>query len=167
MMLRHRQVALFLLLIFFILSASQGKSGEVYKWRDKNGNIFLSDEPPPPGINADKIDVKEEKADEPKTKAPLQKSNKNVQEKRSYRNIQVILYMTSWCPYCVKARNYLRSLDVDLIEYNIERNDDKREEMMRKSGGAKGVPFIDVEGIYIRGYNPGVLKDAVEKRRNI
>jgi glutaredoxin len=75
--------------------------------------------------------------------------------------------MTSWCPYCVKAREYLRSLDVNLIEYNIERDKSKRDEMLFKSGGSGGVPLIDVEGIVIRGYNPDTFKAAIERRRSL
>jgi glutaredoxin len=75
--------------------------------------------------------------------------------------------MTSWCPYCVKARNYLRSLDVNLIEYNIEQDKSKREEMLGKSGGSRGVPLIDIEGIIIKGYNPDALMSAIERRRSL
>jgi glutaredoxin len=77
------------------------------------------------------------------------------------------MYMTSWCPYCDKARTYLRSLDVNLVEYNIERDKKKREEMLVKSGGSRGVPLIDVEGIIIRGFNQDALKAAIERRRNL
>jgi hypothetical protein len=35
---------------------------------------------------------------------------------------------------------------------------------MRSKGG-RGVPFIDVEGIYIPGYNPDGIEKAVERRR--
>ena len=93
--------------------------------------------------------------------------SERVEEKRPYRDIYVIMYMTSWCPYCVKAREYLRSLDVHLIEYNIERDKSKREEMLSKSGGSTGVPLIDVEGIIIRGYNSNALRAAVERRRSL
>jgi glutaredoxin len=75
--------------------------------------------------------------------------------------------MTSWCPYCAKARNYLLSLNVDLVEYNIERDKSRREEMLGKSGGSTGVPLIDVEGTIIRGYNPDALKAAIERRRDL
>jgi glutaredoxin 3 len=77
------------------------------------------------------------------------------------------IYMTSWCPYCVKARNYLLSLDVNLVEYNIERDKSKRDEMLSKGGGSTGVPLTDIEGIIIRGYNPDALKEAIERRRNL
>ena len=71
------------------------------------------------------------------------------------------------CPTCVKARNYLRSLGVNLIEYDVERDKIKREEMLTKGGGSTGVPLIDIEGMITRGYNPDALKGAIEKRRNL
>jgi glutaredoxin len=56
---------------------------------------------------------------------------------------------------------------VNLVEYNIERDKKKREEMLVKSGGSRGVPLIDVEGIIIRGFNQDALKAAIERRRNL
>ena len=73
--------------------------------------------------------------------------------------------MTDWCGYCRKARELLKSLGVNLIEYNIERDRGKAEEANRKRGGGGGVPLIDVEGIIIRGYGPDHIKAVVEKRR--
>jgi len=87
-------------------------------------------------------------------------------EGRSYRDINVIMYMTAWCPYCTKAREYIRSLGVNLIEYNVETDRGKEKEMLQKSGGSKGVPLIDVEGIILRGYSPSAIKAAIERKRN-
>lgn len=85
---------------------------------------------------------------------------------RSYGDITVVMYMTEWCPYCVKARQYIKSLGVRLVEYNVERDLEKARERTMKSGGRKGVPVIDVEGIIIPGYSPEAIKAAVERRRN-
>jgi glutaredoxin len=84
---------------------------------------------------------------------------------RSYSDITVIMYMTDWCPYCTKAREYIKSLGVRLVEYNVERDKDKALESRQKAG-RKGVPVIDVEGIIIPGYSPQAIKAAVEERRN-
>ncbi len=84
---------------------------------------------------------------------------------RPHSSIKVIMYMTDWCPYCVKARYYIKSLGVQLIEYNIEQDQIKARESMEKSGRL-GVPVIDVEGILIPGYSPERIKSAVEMRRN-
>jgi glutaredoxin len=132
-----------------------------HKWKDKDGNIIFSETPPPLGINAEIKEFKEESTERPKTKEYFPKSTRErVEEKRPYRDIHVIMYMTFWCPDCLKAREYLRSLDVHLIEYNIERD-------KSKSGGSTGVPLIDVEGIIIRGYNLSALRAAIERRRSL
>jgi len=170
-----RAVVPILLLLMFLSPVSSAVPGEIYKWKDKNGNIVFSDTPPPPGVDAEIKEFKEDKTERPRAKENLPRAKENPQkpksevlkEKRSYGDIQVIMYMTSWCPYCVKARNYLHSLDVHLIEYNIERDKDRKEEMLSKSGGSTGVPLIDVEGTIIRGYNPDALKAAVERRRGL
>lgn len=77
------------------------------------------------------------------------------------------MYMSSWCPYCRKAREYINSLGVKLTEYDIDKDRSKNSEMLNKSGGAKGVPLIDVEGLIIKGYVPDAIKTAVEKRRSL
>jgi glutaredoxin len=154
--------------MIFLSSASSAVSGEIYKWRDKDGNLVFSDTPPPPGVDAEIKEFKEDTADRPKIKEYLPRhKSESFKEKRPYGDINVIMYMTSWCPYCAKARTYLHSLDVNLIEHNIEQDKSKRDEMLSKSGGSTGVPLVDIEGIIIRGYNPDALKGAVEKRRNL
>jgi glutaredoxin len=143
-------------------------AAEVYKWKDKNGNVFFSDMPPAVG-DAEVVTLKEERATNPATRPNVNSAKPkggSRDEKRDYGSIKVIMYTTSWCGYCRKAREYLESLSVDLVEYDIERDRSIQAEMLRKSGGARGVPLIDVEGIIIRGYSPSGMKDAVEKRRS-
>jgi glutaredoxin len=164
---RFKEVMTILLFVILLLPASSAVSGEIYKWKDTNGNIVFSDTPPP-GVGVEIKELKEDTTERAKTRDYFPKvETKGLREKRPYTDIHVIMYMTSWCPYCARARNYLRSLDVDLIEYNVEQDKSKREEMLGKSGGSGGVPLIDVEGIIIRGYNPDALKRAIENRRNL
>lgn len=163
-----RRIIPILLLLIFLSPVSSTVCDEIYKWKDKDGNVVFSDTPPPPGVNAEIKEFKEDTTERPRAKEyPQRPKSGAFKEKRPYGDIQVIMYMTSWCPYCAKARNYLHSLDVHLIEYNIERDKNRKEEMLSKSGGSTGVPLIDVEGTIIRGYNPDALKAAVERRRNL
>jgi glutaredoxin len=53
-----------------------------------------------------------------------------------------------------------------LIEYDINKDRSKKSEMIEKSG-RQTVPFIDVEGLYITGYDPQRIKQAIEKRRSV
>jgi glutaredoxin len=161
-------IAAILFSYFFLLPATSGISAEIYKWKDKDGNIFFSDTPPPSGADLEIKKFKEDPIERPKKKEDTPKSqNGALREKRSYGNINVIMYMTSWCGYCRKARDYIHSLNVDLVEYNIEKDKSKREEMLSKSRGSTGVPLIDIEGIIIKGYNPDAIKAAIEKKRSL
>jgi len=167
---QFRWIIIVLLFVIWLASVSSAVSGEIYKWKDKDGNIVFSDTPPPPGVNAEKKEFKEDTTERPKVKENInlpRPKSESFREKRSYSDIHVIMYMTSWCPYCVKAREYLRSLYVNLVEYNIERDKSKREEMLSKSGGSSGVPLVDIEGIIIRGYNPDAFRGAIERRRSL
>ncbi len=157
-----------LLLFFFSSVSSPALAGELYKWKYKDGHVFFSDTPPA-GVNPEVISLKGEGAPDsilpPKVNS-LKPEGRITEEKRPYSNIRVIMYSTSWCRYCRMAREYLESLRVNLVEYDVEKNPGMQKEMLRKSKGSNGVPLIDVEGIIIRGYSPGQIKDAVEKRRS-
>jgi len=62
-----------LLLVVFSISASSLESAEIYKWKDKDGNIVFSDTPPPPGVNAEIKEFKEESTERPKAKGNFPK----------------------------------------------------------------------------------------------
>ena len=72
---------------------------EIYKWKDKDGNVFYSDTPPPAGMDAETKKFKEgspptEKS-KPEVSSPLP-MGETVKEKRPYSSINVTMYMTSW-----------------------------------------------------------------------
>jgi glutaredoxin len=134
-----------------------------YPSQDEKGVAYFSDSPPQGGGSM-KMKVTETERMGEKADDTRKTTYRLVKETRSNRDIKVVMYMTDWCGYCRKAREYLHSLGVDLTEYDIEKDKEKREDM-RKLGG-KGVPLIDVEGIIIKGYSPKLIKDAVEKKKN-
>jgi len=55
-------------------------------------------------------------------------------------------------------------MGISLVEYDVEKDLQKREEMTAKSG-SRGVPVVDIEGTIIRGFHPDAYKDAIERRR--
>jgi glutaredoxin len=149
----------------FLFVFGSPASSQVYQWKDKEGNIHFSDTPPPAGAEkAIKIrQVLESPGGITEGAGP---SSRSLGEKRPYGRIYIVLYMADWCGYSKKAEEYLNSLGVNFVEYDVEKDIDKWREMMEKSGGRSGVPVIDVEGIIIKGYNPDSIKAAVEKRRS-
>jgi glutaredoxin 3 len=62
----------------------------------------------------------------------------------------VVMYTTSWCPYCERARQLLRSKNAAFQEIDIETSPDKRTEMQSRSG-RRTVPQIFVGSTHVGG----------------
>ena len=76
----------------------------------------------------------------------------------------VIIYSTNWCAYCKMARQYLMSLNVPVVEKNIEEDQAAHQELMDKIGGNfRGVPVIDINGDIILGFDRAKIDDSLKK----
>lgn len=78
---------------------------------------------------------------------------------------KIVMYTTSWCPYCRKARKLLNALDVEWIEKDIEKDRAAARELAVKAGRGAGVPVTDFDGRLVRGYNPDKLRKLAEEIR--
>lgn len=65
---------------------------------------------------------------------------------------QVIIYTTSYCPYCTGAKALLRSKKIKFEEIDVTRDPERREEMERLSQ-QRTVPQIFIDGRPIGGYD--------------
>ncbi|HEY1726358.1 MAG TPA: glutaredoxin 3 [Steroidobacteraceae bacterium] len=63
----------------------------------------------------------------------------------------VVLYATSWCPYCARARELLASKGVAFREIDLDARPEEREAMIRRSGGRQTVPQIFIGERHIGG----------------
>jgi glutaredoxin 3 len=63
---------------------------------------------------------------------------------------RVVMYATSWCPYCSRARLLLRGKQVTFEEIDIESAPGRREEMMTRSG-RRTVPQIFIGDTHVGG----------------
>ena len=157
-----KRIAASLLLLLFSWSAS----AQIYRWKDKDGNIVISSTPPPPGIKWEKRKI-EEARQNPKTIEgnSAKPVGQATIEKRPYEDIKVVMYVTDWCPVCKKARVFLNSLGVNLVEYDVDKDPQRRQEWLRKVGEKRGVPTIDIEGIILQGlYSEKILAAIKEKQ---
>jgi mycoredoxin len=77
----------------------------------------------------------------------------------------VILYATSWCGYCKKARQLLRQLEVEFVEKDIEKNAAAGREFAERFPGS-GIPVFDIEGKILRGYDEQAIRKAVRNLRS-
>ena len=65
---------------------------------------------------------------------------------------QVKVFSTATCPYCIRAKNYLKEKGVDFEAVDVASDRAGLEEMMRVSG-QMGVPVIVVDGDPIVGFD--------------
>lgn len=73
----------------------------------------------------------------------------------------VVLYATSWCGYCQRARDFFAHNDVDYIEYDIDESKEGRRQFNKLRG--RGVPLILVGREKIRGWNATAVKAALAR----
>jgi glutaredoxin 3 len=66
---------------------------------------------------------------------------------------QVLMYSTSWCGFCERARGLLRRKGVAFDEVKLDETPAERETMMRRSGGRRTVPQIFIEDHHVGGYD--------------
>jgi glutaredoxin 3 len=64
----------------------------------------------------------------------------------------VVMYTTSWCPYCARARHLFTAKGVPFTEIDVEQVEGSREEMRARSG-RNTVPQIFVGERHLGGYD--------------
>ena len=63
----------------------------------------------------------------------------------------VRIYTTPICPYCVRAKTLLKKKGAAVEEVDVFMDEDARNEMEAKSGGARSVPQIFIGDTYVGG----------------
>jgi glutaredoxin 3 len=62
----------------------------------------------------------------------------------------IVMYTTSWCPYCERARRLLKSKGATFQEIDVESAPEKRAEMQARSG-RRTVPQIFIGDHHVGG----------------
>ena len=65
---------------------------------------------------------------------------------------KVVIYTGPMCNFCSAAKHLLNKKNVSYEEIDIGYDDKKREEMLKKSNGAKTIPQIFIEEKHVGGY---------------
>lgn len=69
------------------------------------------------------------------------------------------MYTTAICPYCVAAKNVLKSKGLEYSEIRIDSDPAKLAEMLDRSQGRRTVPQIFINGIHVGGHDDLVAAD--------
>ena len=71
---------------------------------------------------------------------------------------KVVLFSTSTCSWCRRAKRYFKERKVPFKEINIERDPDAARDIVRKTGQT-GVPVIKIRSSWIVGFD----KERIDK----
>jgi glutaredoxin 3 len=65
--------------------------------------------------------------------------------------VNVTVYSTTVCPYCVRAKMLLDKKGAAYQEINLTKNPEHRDEMLKKTGGKRTVPQIFIGEKHVGG----------------
>ena len=122
-----------------LLLVSFSAYAQVYKWTDENGKVHYTDRPPS-NRSPEKVSA-----------------SVNTYERVSYADSafysgeKVVMYSTSRCGYCKKARNYFTQQGIPFTEYDIDKSLSARQRYDEL--GARGVPVILYAGKRMNGFS--------------
>lgn len=75
---------------------------------------------------------------------------------------KVKVYSTPTCPYCTRAKDFLKQNNINFENIDISADQSKAQEMIDISG-QMGVPVIDIDGEIIVGFD----KEKIQKTLGI
>ena len=134
-----------------------------YQWTDERGSVrfarSLDEVPPAWRERAGQVEV---------DAAAFTKSNPAVRSAQRQRFTQasasagpsryhdVTIYTAPWCGWCRKTIAWLDQRDIDYTNKDIEADEEHAAELVKKSGG-RSIPFVEIDGTQIRGFNPNEM----------
>ena len=135
------------ILIWLLLSAlSFDCPAEVFRWVDDQGRVQLGDRPPA-NVNAQSLDL------HINTYSPPERSEARPAVASSVK--PVVVYSTTWCGACKKAKSYLQARNIPYTEFDVERSEQGRRDYKRLDG--KGVPLILVGESRMTGFSQSLF----------
>jgi glutaredoxin 3 len=65
--------------------------------------------------------------------------------------VEIEIYTTGYCPYCVAAKSLLTRKGVEFTEISVSGDSAKREEMIQRANGRMTVPQIFIGTVHVGG----------------
>ena len=122
-------------------------SAEIYKWVDKDGTVHFEDRKPQ-GARYEEFKVRSISGVQT-YRVPARTIKHSAPKAMGKKN--VVLYGTSWCGYCTKARRYFQANNIPFEDYDIESSASAKSEYDALNG--KGVPLILVGDNLMNGFS--------------
>jgi glutaredoxin len=139
--------------VVLLLQVTAVNAIELYKSVGPDGKIIYSDRPSAEAKLEKKLVLKDLPASQlsTETAAAIDRLRQNAPQLPKAANASdTVLFTTSWCGYCKKARAYLASKNIPYQEIDIETEDGLSAYV--RAGGTQGVPMLVSKGQSIMGF---------------
>ena len=73
---------------------------------------------------------------------------------------KVTVYSTSTCPFCIRAKQFLKDNKIQYEDIDVSENEEKAQEMIKNSG-QMGVPVLEIGEKIIVGFDKDKIKEAL------
>ncbi len=81
----------------------------------------------------------------------------------SKQQANIIIYVSQYCPYCVRAKSLLNSKEVEYEEIDVDAQPQRRAEMVQKSNGITSVPQIFIADTHVGGCDDLFAMESAKK----
>ncbi|MCE9658384.1 MAG: DUF4124 domain-containing protein [Burkholderiales bacterium] len=138
----------------------------LYKSVGPDGRIVYADRPPVDGKSAQTLKFENPPSSplSPATLAYLEQLEKGAPAPQAgLASGELVLFTTTWCPYCTKAKAYLTGKGVAFKEIDIESNAGAAS--YARAGGQRGVPLLVKGSKRVLGFS-GKSYDAFLSAKN-
>jgi len=133
-----------------------------YQWTDERGSVRFArslDEVPPAWrdkvgqveVDASAFQVKSARRTQAPARRAFGASAAEPGRRRDWHEITV--YTAPWCGWCRKTLAFLDERGLEYVNKDVEADEEWAEELHEKSGSGS-IPFVEIDGTAIRGYNP-------------
>ena len=133
---------------------------DMYKWTDEKGVLHVGSAPP--SKVSPKIKVKKIESAPVSVYEAVVSTGTDLKFLRGAPSAGVELFSTSWCPYCVKARQYLTDHGVAFQEFDIDK--DPQAKQRYASLGGHGVPLAVINGQTVSGFSESTYNQLLTKK---
>ena len=79
--------------------------------------------------------------------------------------MNVTVYSTPTCPWCHKAKDFLKEHKIKFEDKNVAQDEAARDEMIEKTG-QMGVPVIDIDGTIIIGFDINKMREKLNLKKD-
>jgi len=148
---KMRLCVLLLATVFSLLLSLQAMGGELYYWKDKDGNVYMSDTPPETPATRGGMKT---------IRSPREPAAASANPSASIQK-DVVIYTKATCSYCRDLKAFLDQKGVHYREIDVYANPEAARDIYERAG-QEAVPITIIDGDLIVGFNQTEIEEKLK-----